>query len=419
MGQGVLVVFSAPQYLRNNDVEHEYRQSSDFFYLTGLDEPSSALVLTAGESPNYTLFVRPRDKERETWDGPRLGLEGAKAQLGADQVFDIAELSKRLPELLLGYETLYFQLGEFEVNDQCLIRALNMARRQGRRGRRVPVRLIDASELVHEMRRIKSDDELEMMRRACRVTRDAHLEAMKVAAPGKHEYEVEAALRKAFLERGSVRVAYAPIVASGPNATILHYVKNDRLMQEGELLLIDAGCEHSYYASDVTRTFPISGRFSDPQRRIYDIVLEAQRASIEAVRPGATFNDIHAASLRIITEGLIDLGFIDGPLEIALSEEKYKPFFMHKTSHYLGMDVHDVGRYFAGEKPRALDPGVVLTVEPGIYIARDNHDVPTEYRGIGVRIEDDILVTASGYENLTLDIPKDPAELESFAAAGP
>lgn len=418
MGEGVLVAFSAPEYIRNNDVEHEYRQSSDFYYLTGLDEPQSALVLSAGDEPSYTLFVRPRNKEREIWDGPRLGLDGAKEQLGADRAYDIAELSKRLPELLVGHDALFFQLGEFDSNDQVLIRALNAARRLGRRTRRVPTCLSVASKLVHELRRIKSAEELEWMRRASHITRDAHVEAMKVAAAGKYEYEIEATLRRVFRERGSARVAYTPIVASGSNATILHYIKNDRLMQEGELLLIDAGCEYAYYASDVTRTFPISGRFTEPQRRIYEIVLEAQRASIEAVRPGATFNDVHAASLRIITEGLIALGFIDGPLEIALSEEKYRPYFMHRTSHYLGMDVHDVGDYYADEKPRPLEPGVVLTVEPGIYVAEDNPDVPAEFRGIGVRIEDDILVTASGHENLTLDVPKDPQELEALIAAG-
>ncbi len=416
MGEGVLVIAANPVFIRNNDVEHEYRQHSDFYYLTGLDEPESVLVMTASEHPKLHLFVRPRNKEREIWDGPRTGLEGAKAQYGADFAYDISELRKKLPELIRGSERLFFRLGESAEFDTQMIEALKRCRFLARRSGDYPKCVLDSAQVVHELRFIKSQDELGLMAKANQITLEAHHEAMRFAAPGRYEYEVEAILRRRFREAGAERVAYTPIVGSGLNSTILHYVKNNRQMQEGELLLIDAGCEYEYYAADVTRTFPVSGKFTEPQRQIYEVVLEAQYAAIDATKPGNSLDDMHGAALRVITEGLIRLGLIRGPVELALSEERYKPFFMHRTGHYLGMDVHDVGTYYEHNKPRAFEPGVVVTVEPGIYISGDNEDVPAEYRGIGIRIEDDVVVTEGGCNNLSEGIAKSVAEVEKVCA---
>lgn len=414
IGDGVLVIFAAPELIRNNDVHHDYRQDSDFFYLTGFDEPNAALVLSAA---GLTLFVQPKDKLRETWDGPRLGVDAAKTHFGATGAFASSKLEEELPRLLLGHRRVYCRLGEREADEQRVLEALRKARRVARRAKIAPTELVDTSVLIHEMRRTKSSLEVDHMRRAATITDEAHRAAMRLAKPGVNEYEVEALLLRVFRERGAERPAYRPIVGSGANATILHYIKNNRVMQDGDLLLIDAGCEYTYYAADVTRTFPVNGKFTPPQRRIYDIVLQAQEEAIAAVRPGVTFDDLHAVSLRVITQGLIELGLVPGPLEVALAEERYKPFFMHSTGHYLGMDVHDVGTYSADGKPRGFDPGVVVTVEPGIYIAKDNVEVPEEYRGIGVRIEDDVLVTETGGENLTLAIPKSVADVEAAVAA--
>lgn len=410
---GVLVIPSAPLAIRNNDVEHEYRQDSDFFYLTGFDEPESVLVLNAASQQPFTLFVRPRDPEREVWDGARAGVDGAVATFGADAAFPIAELDQKLPDAIQNTERLFYRLGLNREFDETLLSALDRVRTRARRGLATscPTAIVEPATVVHEARLKKSPREIEAMQRAIDITRDAHVEAMAKAAPGMFEYEVEAILRGIFRRFGSERPAYSPIVGSGPNATVLHYVRNDRRMQDGELLLIDAGCEFEYYAADVTRTFPISGTFSPAQRAVYQIVLDAQLASIAATRAGNTFEQVHDASVRVITQGLIDLGIIEGPLEVAVSELRYKPFYMHKTSHYLGMDVHDVGTYFVAGKHRPLEPGMVITVEPGIYIARDAA-APEQYRGIGVRIEDDVLVTAGDARVLSEAIPKRIDEIE-------
>jgi Xaa-Pro aminopeptidase len=417
MEHGVLVLFAAPEFIRNNDVHHPYRQDSDFFYLSGLDEPESVLVLTVGEQRSLTLFVRTRNKDREIWDGPRAGVEGAATRFGADHAYPIEELAKRLPELLKGHERLYYRFGTHAEHDSCLIAALVRARAISRRSGGAPTQIIDTSAVLHEQRRRKGPDEIAKMRRAVEITREAHLAAMRRARPGCYEYELEAELNAVFRGRGGERAAYSSIVGSGPNATILHHVKNDRQMRDGELVLIDAGCEFEYYAADITRVFPVSGTFTPEQRHIYDIVLGAQQAAMDVIRPGVSQDDVHAASLRHITTKLIDAGFIDGPLELALSEGRFKPFFMHSTGHYLGMDVHDVGSEKMNDKARPLEAGVVITVEPGIYIAVDNEKVPEAYRGIGVRIEDDVLVTADGYENLSASIPKSAHEIEALMSS--
>lgn len=408
---GVLVIPGAPLAIRNNDVEHEYRQDSDFFYLTGFDEPESVLVLNStGEHP-YTLFVRARDPEREVWDGVRAGVEGAVRDFGADVAFPIAELSQKLPDAIQNTERAFYRLGKNRSFDDTLLTALDRVRSRSRIGVTCPSAIVDPAGVVHEARLKKSSLEIASMQRAIDITREAHVAAMAEAAPGMFEYEVEAILRGIFRRFGSERAAYAPIVGSGPNATVLHYHRNDRRMVEGDLLLIDAGCEFDYYAADVTRTFPVSGTFSNAQRAIYQLVLDAQLASIELARPGRTFDEVHAASVEVITRGLVDLGIVQGPVETAISELRYKPFFMHKTSHYLGMDVHDVGAYFVSGKPRLLEAGMVITVEPGIYIA-NNAQVAEQYRGIGVRIEDDVLVTEGNAQVLSCAIPKRVDEIE-------
>lgn len=413
---GVLVVPAAPLAIRNNDVEHEYRQDSDFYYLSGFDEPESVLVLSSTAKERFVLFVRPRDPAREVWDGPRAGVEGAIADFGADAAFPITELDAKLPDLIQDTPRLFYRLGRQRTFDDTILRALDVVRQRARRGVGFPSTIVDPATVLHEMRLIKGAEELSLLRKAVEITRQAHIEAMAMAKPGVNEYEVEAVLRAAFRRAGSERPAYTPIVGSGPNATVLHYRKNDRTMQDGDLLLIDAGCEYGYYAADVTRTFPVSGRFSDAQRAIYEIVLEAQLAAIEATRAGNTLDDVHQASLRVIAEGLIRLGLIEGPLGPALEEQRYKPYFMHKTSHYLGMDVHDVGAYYVDGRQRPLEVGMVITVEPGIYVP-ENATVDPRYRGIGVRIEDDVVVGSEGPIVLSAEIPKRIDELETACAA--
>ncbi len=413
----VAVLASAPVALRNNDVEHEYRQDSDLYYLTGFDEPEAVLVVAPRHAEHrFVLFVRPRDPERETWDGARAGVEGAVARYGADAAFPIAELDAKLPDYLSGHERMICKVGRDGAFDAHVFRALDRARARGRNGSPWPTEIVDPSRVVHEMRLVKSEAELATMREAAVITREGHEGAMRLAAPGMYEYEVEALLRDVFRRRGCERHAYAPIVGSGPNATVLHYHSNDRKMEAGDLLLIDAGCELRYYASDVTRTFPVSGTFSPAQRAIYQLVLDAELASIDAVRPGATVDDVHARSVDVIVDGLLALGLLAGDREKILADQTYKRFFMHRTSHWLGMDVHDVGAYHLGGEPRALAPGMVLTVEPGIYISPGDTEVPEAYRGIGVRIEDDVCVTASGGEVLTADIPKTVEDVERACA---
>lgn len=412
MGRSVLVVFAAPLSIRNNDVEHEYRQDSDFYYLTGFDEPEAVLVLSGIRDERFALFVRPRDPERETWDGPRAGVEGAKDGFGAGVAFPIAELAEKLPDWLENADRLYYRLGRNRAEDDSILSAIDRTRPRARRGSSYPTEIVDPAVVLHEMRRLKDAGEIALMQKAVDITKDAHVAAMAATRPGIHEYEIEAILRREFRSKGSERPAYEPIVGSGPNATVLHYRKNDRKMQDGDLLLIDAGCEYGYYASDVTRTFPVSGAFSKPQKSVYELVLRAQEESIRATRPGATLDEIHEASVRVITEGLIELGLFEGPVEVAVKEERYKRYYMHRTSHYLGMDVHDVGKYHAGGKARPLEPGVVITVEPGVYVPANDDRASPDFRGIGVRIEDDVLVTADGARVLSAAIPKTVADVE-------
>ena len=415
-GPSVAILPSAPVFIRNNDVEHEYRQDSDFFYLTGFDEPESVAVLD-GKDRTLTLFVRPRDREREIWDGPRAGVDGARETYGADAAFVISELDERLPALIQDRRRVHYRLGYNRRFDERFLAAIDRVRSRQRTGVVPPSEIVDVGAILHEMRLRKSPEEIATMRAAARVTRTAHERAMSQARPGMREFEVEAMLLDTFRGQGSERPAYGSIVGSGPNACVLHYRKNDRRIDTGELLLIDAGCEYGYYASDVTRTFPVGRPFSPEQQAIYELVLEAQLEGIAATRPGATLDAIHRLCVQIITRGLVRLGLLSGDNEKLIETEAYKRFFMHRTSHWLGMDVHDVGAYFERGKPRPLEPGMVLTVEPGIYIAPDDSTVAAEWRGIGVRIEDDVLVTPSAPEVLTQGIPKSVDEVHRACAA--
>ncbi|MBK9263406.1 MAG: aminopeptidase P N-terminal domain-containing protein [Polyangiaceae bacterium] len=412
---GALVLQAAPEAVRNNGVHHEYRQHSDVHYLTGFDEPGSVLVVSPKHPEHkFVLFIRKRDPETEVYDGPRPTPEQAKEKYGVDASYTINQFDEKIVEYLTGHQRIYYDLGTNRAFDERILRAIGAVRGKGRRANKVwPSEVVEVERSgLHDMRLVKSDVELAIMRTAASITREAHMAAMQKAAPGLYEYEIDAIIRAIFMHRGSARVAYTPIVASGPNATILHYHGSRRRMEAGELLLIDAGCEYEFYASDVTRTFPVSGAFSAAQRRIYDIVLAAQMACIDAVKPGTNVDAIHQIALKIMIQGLLEEKLLTGSFDEIIEKETYKRYCPHRTSHWIGMDVHDVGLYYVNDKPRTLEPGMVFTIEPGIYVAPDDTKVPAEYRGIGVRIEDDILVTASGYENLTAAIPKLPDDIE-------
>ncbi len=406
----VAILPAAPVFLRNGDVDHDYRQDSDFYYLTGLDEPESVIAIDA-PTRKLTLFVRARDREREVWDGPRTGVEGAKELYGADEALAATELDDKLPGLLQDRARLYYALGASRPFDDRVLAALDRVRARHRSGVTAPLEIAAPGALLHEMRLRKSASEVETMRSAARITAEGHLLAMRRARPGMNECEIEGLLLDAFRRHGSERPAYHSIVGSGPNACVLHYRKNARTMAAGELLLIDAGCELSYYASDVTRTFPVGRDFSREQQAIYELVLEAQLEGIAAAVSGTTIEAIHHRTIGVITRGLVGLGLLAGDVEKIIESEGYKRFFMHRTSHWLGMDVHDAGTYFEGGAPRRLEAGMVLTIEPGIYVAPDDDTVAPQWRGIGVRIEDDILVTPSGPEVLTAGIPKTVEEV--------
>jgi Xaa-Pro aminopeptidase len=418
MGPAVALFPAAPVFVRNNDVNHAYRQGSDLYYLAGFEEPDSVLLLT-NRHPEHrmVMFVRPRDEEREVWDGPRAGCEGAKRDYGADEAFPIGELPKRLPDYLTDVPRLYYRTGVDRAFDDQVFEAVNAVRKKIRTMVVAPREIVDTAALLHEERLRKSERDLELMSRAEEITRDAHRRAMESARPGMYEYEVEAELQRVFTAGGSRRPAYESVVASGPNATILHYQKNDRLMEDGDLLLIDAGAEYAYYASDVTRTFPVNGRFTDAQRAVYQTVLDAQQAAIEKVRPGVTLDDVHDAAVGELVRGLRKHGIVAGSEREIIDKGTYKPFYMHRTSHWLGMDVHDVGDYGVEGKARPLETGFVLTVEPGLYFS-PAADVDRKWRGIGVRIEDNLVVTGEGYRNLTADIPKNAGELERIVRSG-
>ena len=414
--RAALVLASAPERLRNGDTDYKFRQDSDILYLTGFAEPGTTLVLRPGhpETP-FVMFVRPRDPAAETWTGRRAGIEGAVRDYGADAAFPAGELDAKLPEILAGVEELHFPFGREAALDTTVSRVLARLRASERRGRRAPGRLVDARLSVHELRLVKSPDEVAIQRRAAAITAEAHTAAMRAARAGVNEGEIEALIDYTFRRRGGTGPGYPTIVGGGVNATILHYVENNAPLAGGQLLLVDAGCEIDGYTADVTRTFPVGGRFSEPQRRLYEAVLETQLAAIEAVKPGATIDAIHEQVVVGLTRGLVALGLLKGEVPKLVEDGAFKPFYMHRTSHWLGMDVHDVGFYSEEGVARPLTPGMVLTIEPGLYVSADA-DVPPEYRGLGVRIEDDILVTPHGHDNLTIDTPKSVLEIEKLTS---
>jgi Xaa-Pro aminopeptidase len=414
--KSVAIIPAAREAVRSNDTNYRYRQDSDFFYLTGFEEPEAIAIIAPGREQKYTLFVRPRDPAREIWDGRRAGVEGAKKEFGADESFPIAEFDEKLPDILDGAEILYYRLGVIRNLDETIIHELVRMRGWNRKPVSPPYTIVDPATIVHEMRVLKSPEEIELMQRAADIAAAAHVEAMKAARAGMKEYELEALIEQVFRRNGASGPSYTSIIGSGANATVLHYINNDGELRDGDLLLIDAGAEYKGYASDITRTFPINGRFSKAQREIYDVVLETQMACVEMVRPGTTHDQLKQHSIEMITEGLLRLGLLQGKKEEIISEKKYEQFYMHGLGHMLGIDVHDVGRYYFAKESRALEPGVVMTVEPGIYISPDTKNIPEQYLGIGVRIEDDVLCTSNGPRVLTTKVPKAPEEIESLMA---
>ena len=417
MGTGVAVIPTAPERLRNRDSHYPYRADSYFHYLCAFPEPEAVLVLIAGDTPRSLLFCRDKDADKETWTGHRFGPEAACEHFGFDAAHAIDSLDQMLPELLANQPSLWFSLGHEQAWDERITRALNAVREQSRSGSHAPTAIHDVRLTVDAMRLIKDEQEIAVMRRAASISAAAHSRAMRATAPGKFEYQIEAELLHEFRASGSQAPAYTSIVAGGANACILHYVDNNRALKDGEMLLIDAGCELDGYASDITRSFPVNGRFSGPQADVYDLVLDVQTAAIAAVRAGARFNDPHEAALKILVRGMLDLKLLHGTVDGIIESEAYKRFYMHRTSHWLGLDVHDTGEYKQGEQWQSLQPGMMLTIEPGCYI-RAADDIPAAFHDIGVRIEDDALVTASGCEIISHEAPKTIAAIEAVMRDG-
>jgi Xaa-Pro aminopeptidase len=413
MAEGIAVIPTAPERVRNRDTHYPYRFDSHFYYLSGFAEPEAALVIVAGATPRTLLFCRERNEEREIWDGFRYGPQAARERFGFDEAHPIDALDETLCGLLENQPALYYPVGADAEWDARAMRWLNAVRAKARTGTAAPERIQDVRSLVDEMRLRKDALETSLMHRSARIAAAAHRRAMQATRPGKFEYEIEAELAYEFRRGGAQYPAYWPIVAGGPNSCVLHYVTNNDRLREGDLLLIDAGCELDGYASDITRTFPVSGRFSGPQRAVYDIVLAAQAAAMERVRPGCAWNEPHDAAVRVLAQGMLDLKLLGGSLDAILEKETYKRFYMHRTGHWLGLDVHDAGEYKRAGAWRPLEPGMALTVEPGFYI-RAAADVPEPLRDIGIRIEDDVLVTPSGCEVLTAEAPKGVADIEAL-----
>jgi len=415
MGTGVAIFPAAPASVRSHDTEYRYRQDNDFYYLTGFPEPEALCLLSPQhEKERFVLFVRPRDKDKEVWTGKRFGVEGAKELFGVDAAYTIDKIDEILPQHLGQAEKVYYSFQRDERLNSKIFDLMNQSRMLRQRSGKGPVSLIDPGETLHEMRLFKSEGELGIMQRAVAASTAAHHAALTQTRPGMYEYEIEAVLEFHFRRLGAAGPAYPSIVASGANATILHYISNDCQMKDGDLLLIDAAAEFGCYCSDVTRTFPVGAQFSPVQREVYSLVLTAQKEAIAITRPGTRFDDIHQRATEILVDGLKEFGLLSGETKEIIEKGDHRRFYMHRTSHWLGMDVHDVGKYKIGEESRVLEPGMVLTVEPGLYIAEDAEGVDARYRGIGIRIEDDVLVTAEGHEVLTKAIPKEIDELEAI-----
>ncbi|CAI1738687.1 Xaa-Pro aminopeptidase [Serratia proteamaculans] len=412
------IIFSAPEATRSADTEYPYRQNSDFWYLTGFNEPGAVLILVkSDETHNHSvLFNRVRDLTAETWFGRRLGQEAAPAKLGVDRALPFDEINDQLPLLLNGLDVIYHAQGQYDYADQILFAALDKLRKGFRQNLQAPATLTDWRPWLHEMRLFKSSEEMVIMRRAGEISALAHTRAMQKCRPGMFEYQLEAEIHHEFTRFGARYPSYNTIVGGGDNACILHYTENESELRDGDLVLIDAGCEYKGYAGDITRTFPVNGKFSRPQRAVYDIVLASLQRALEMFKPGISIRVVNDEVVRIMITGMVELGILKGEVEQLIAEQAHRPFYMHGLGHWLGLDVHDVGHYGTPDRDRTLEPGMVLTVEPGLYIA-PNADVPEEYRGMGIRIEDDILITATGIENLTASVAKDADAIEALMAA--
>ncbi|WP_019865666.1 Xaa-Pro aminopeptidase [Methylovulum miyakonense] len=411
----IALISSASVRTRNRDVDYPFRQDSDFYYLTGFNEADALAVFVPGrEEGEYILFCREFDETKALWEGAHAGLEGATQHYSADEAFPIGEADERLPDLLAGKRKVFYPMGQNADLDAGVLDWINQLRQKARSGITAPHELSALEQILHEMRLFKSAAELKLMRHAAEVSAQGHIKAMQACQAGRHEYQIEAELVYHFMQAGLRAVAYPSIVAGGKNACTLHYTGNTDILKNGDLLLIDAGAECDHYAADITRTFPVSGKFSDAQRELYQLVLDAQYAAIGQVKPGATWIQPHDAAVEVLTRGLVKLGLLKGSVKKLIKDEKYKAFYMHRTGHWLGMDVHDVGDYKINGEWRTLEPGMVLTVEPGLYIPADYKKADAKWRGIGIRIEDDVLVTEDGCEVLTHSVPKTIADIEAL-----
>ncbi len=413
----IALIPAAPPRIRNNDAEYLYRQSSDFYYLTGFVEAESLLALIPGRKQGeVVLFCQEKNKEKELWEGKLMGPEAAQEELGLDDAFPISDIDDILPGLIEGRERVYYAMGKDDKFDDRVMNWVKVIRSKAKMGAHPPGEFLVLDHILHELRLIKSSAEIKLMEQAAKISAEGHRRAMEVCKPGIKEYEMEAELLHAFTRHGSRAPAYSSIVAAGDNACILHYNDNNCEVKKGDLILIDAGCEYEHYASDITRTFPATGKFTPEQKAIYELVLKSQEAAIEAIKPGAAWDAPHNASVKVITQGLVKLGLLKGRPAQLIKSEAYKEFYMHRVGHWIGIDVHDVGDYKIDDDWRLLEAGMVTTIEPGIYIAPDNKNVPKKWRGIGVRIEDDVLVTKTGHRVLSTGIPKTVNEIESFMA---
>ncbi len=417
MGPGaVALLCGARPATRSADTHYPFRQDSDFHYLTGFDHPHAAAVLRTDGSPSYTLYVEPRQREAEIWTGHRPGVEGAVRDFGADEAHPIDDLLAQVPKLIEGAQRLFVVLGRDLALDAKVTETIDQMRLRSRTSAVPPSSIVDPRSILHEMRLFKDDPEVAILRRAADITCAAHRATAPGASAGRFEYELEAMLDYHFRKRGAAGPAYGTIVGGGANATVLHYISNRARLREGDLVLIDAGCELEGYASDVTRTYPVGGRFEGPGAAIYDVVLAAQEAALAVAKPGATLEDVHGAAVRRLTEGMVSLGLLAGDVDGLIESGAYKTYYMHRTSHWLGLDVHDAGTYTHEGRPRALEPGMVFTVEPGLYVGATDEKADPRLHGIGVRIEDNVLVTPDGHENLTAAIAKRPRDVEAWVA---
>ncbi len=411
--ESIAIIPTAPVRIRNRDVEYPFRPDSDFYYLTGYSEPEAVAVLVPDRHHGeYILFCRENDPVMETWNGQRAGLDGAREIYGADDAFPIEDLDEILPSLLEDRERIFYTMGSDAKFDERVLKWVNEVRSRIRTGVNAPDEFISLTHILHDMRLYKSRSEIAAMRKAAKITAAAHKRAMRACKPGLMEYQIEAELIYEFTQRGARASAYPSIVGSGANSCILHYTENSSILQDGDLLLIDAGSEYDGYASDITRTFPVNGKYSDAQRDVYEIVLEAQLAAIEQVQPGNHWNDPHQAAVRVITEGLVNLGILKGKARQLIKDQEYTKYYMHRTGHWIGMDVHDVGDYKLDGDWRMLEPGMVMTIEPGLYFPANSKGLAKKWWNIGIRIEDDVLVTKEGHEVLSKDVPKTVAEIE-------